>query len=121
MTKAEIREMAPGRQVQARRWLGVRASAFGIDSSFGFRARPRRVNLAIGERQAGSRTLFGASMLGAESDGTPDARTIYYNFPTSGDGAVIGRLDKSGDVSGLASRHGDSTWRAGGPMRRFRK
>ena len=36
--------------------------AFGIDSSFGFRARHRRVNLAIGERQAGSRTLFGASM-----------------------------------------------------------
>ena len=27
---------------------------------------------------------------------------------------MIGRLDKSGDVSDLASRHGDSTWRAGG-------
>jgi len=26
-------------------------------------------------------------------DGTPDARTIYYNYPTSGDGAVIARLD----------------------------
>ena len=93
MTKAEIREMAPGRQVQARRWLGVRASAFGIDSSFGFRARHRRVNLAIGERQAGSRTLFGASMGWAESAGTPDARTIYYHYPTTGDGAVLARLD----------------------------
>ncbi|MGB2796439.1 MAG: hypothetical protein WBD44_04160 [Phycisphaerae bacterium] len=41
--------------------------------------------------------------LGAESVGTPDARTVYYNYTTSGDGAVIGRLDKSGDVSGLAS------------------
>ena len=41
--------------------------------------------------------------LGAESAGTPDARTIYYNYPTSGDGAVLGHLDKSGDVSGLAS------------------
>jgi hypothetical protein len=36
----EGREMAPGRQVEARQWLGVRASAFGIDSSFGFRASP---------------------------------------------------------------------------------
>jgi hypothetical protein len=27
-----------------------------------------------------------------EMDGTPDARTIYYNYPTSGDGAVIARL-----------------------------
>ena len=34
----------------------------------------------------------------------PAARTIYYNYLTSGDGAVLGRLDKSGDVSGLASR-----------------
>jgi hypothetical protein len=31
--------------------------------------------------------------LGLESDGTPDARTIYYNYPTSGDGNVIARLD----------------------------
>jgi hypothetical protein len=46
---------------------------------------------------------------------------VYYRYPQSGAGAVIGRLNKSGDVSGLASRHGDSTWRAGGPIRRFRK
>ena len=39
---------------------------------------------------------------------------VYYRYPQSGPGAVIERLDKSGDVSGLASRHGDSTWRAGG-------
>ena len=31
--------------------------------------------------------------LGPESDGTPDARTIYYNYPTSGDGNVIARLE----------------------------
>jgi hypothetical protein len=31
--------------------------------------------------------------LGPESVGTPDARTIYYNYPTSGDGNVIARLD----------------------------
>ena len=29
---------------------------------------------------------------------------VYYRYPQSGAGAVIGRLDKSGDVSGLASR-----------------
>jgi hypothetical protein len=44
-------------------------------------------------REAGAGTLFGASILGAESDGTPDARTIYYIYPTSGDRAVIARLD----------------------------
>jgi len=48
---------------------------------------------APGQRRAGSGTLFGASMFGAESDGTPDARTIHYNYPTSGDGNVIARLD----------------------------
>jgi hypothetical protein len=50
---------------------------------------------APGQRRAGSRTLFGASMFGEESDGTPDARSIYYTYPTSGDGAgnVIARLD----------------------------
>ncbi len=36
--------------------------------------------------------------------GTLDAWYVYYNYPTTGDGAVIGRLDKSGDVSGLAIR-----------------
>ena len=30
--------------------------------------------------------------VGAESDGTPDARNVYYNYPTTGDGAVIARL-----------------------------
>jgi len=34
-------------------------------------------------------TLFGASMFGPESVGTPDARTIYYKYPTSGDGDGI--------------------------------
>jgi hypothetical protein len=29
---------------------------------------------------------------GGESDGTPDARNIYYNYPTTGDGAVLARL-----------------------------
>jgi hypothetical protein len=24
---------------------------------------------------------------------SPDARTLYYNYPTTGDGAVITRLD----------------------------
>ena len=80
-----------------------------------FRSAP----LGVGGQALGP--FLAPPCLGAESVGTPDARTIYYNYPTSGDGAVIGRLDKSGDVSGLASRHGDSTWRAGGPMRRFRK
>jgi hypothetical protein len=42
-------------------------------------------------------------MFGAESAGSPDGRRIYYNYPTSGDGAGSGCLDKSGDVSGLAS------------------
>ena len=66
--------------------------------------KPETGKNAPGPRRAGSGTLFGASMFGAESDGTPAARTIYYNYPTSGDGAGNGRLDKSGDVSGLASR-----------------
>jgi hypothetical protein len=43
--------------------------------------------------ERGSRTLFGAGMFGAESDGTPDARYVYYNYPTSGDGAMLARLD----------------------------
>jgi hypothetical protein len=30
--------------------------------------------------------------LGPESAGTSDARTIYYTYPTSGDGNVIARL-----------------------------
>ena len=74
----EGREMAPGRQVEARQWLGVRASAFGIDSSFGFRASP----LARGGQGPGP--FLAPACLGPESAGTPDARTIYYNYPTSG-------------------------------------
>jgi len=27
--------------------------------------------------------------LGPESDGTPDARTIYYNYPTSGPSTML--------------------------------
>ena len=142
MTKAEIREMAPGRQVEARRWLGVRASAFGIDSSFAD-SDPPQAGKPCHWREAGRvRDPFWRQyVLGGigwnprrphdilqlpherpldhalrRAQGREHNRTARaaLRFSKGGDRAGTGRLDKSGDVSGLASRHGDSTWRAGG-------
>ena len=39
---------------------------------------------AVGGRRVGSGTLLGANMFWAESVGTPDARTIYYNYGAAG-------------------------------------
>jgi len=39
-----------------------------------------------------------------EDDGTPDSRTIYYNYPPSGDGAVLSRLNNlAADSSGTTN------------------
>ena len=79
----------------------------GICAAFTAEAQRTQRTAGIGERQNG--TDFNAENGGnrgqgmakyvrldrisyRQSAGTPDARTIYYNYPSSGDGAVSARL-----------------------------
>ena len=70
-------------------WLAPTAREGGENSETGTR-KSERTPSAKGGQASG--LFLAPACLGAESDGTPDIRYVYYNYPTTGDGAVIARL-----------------------------